>query len=152
MQDGDNTYDFYIKNFPYIKFLIDNQQLKQTNNLIIIIFYDYNLYKKYIEIKTDKDFMILLKNEFKTYNDFNDQQNGIYMISGNLYRSVDLVIKNCFLGEGQLTKNELKNINIIDGMKDSKDFYISLLRIQYYETEAQMKNIFENIKKQYSGN
>ena len=145
-----NSYDFYVKNFPYIKYSIDDKFKNQTNNILLVIIYDQPLYEKYIEIKKENDFKELIKNEFMESECYNNEDEGVFLICGDLVENVDLIINNVFGKERKLEKEELKSIGIDEGMKNSYNFYISLIKIHFFYSKGEMSFKFNEIKRQLS--
>ena len=144
-----NSYDYYVKNFPFIKFMLDKECLKHTNKILIVIFYDHSLYKKYLSIKKDCDFVKLIQDEFMEYEHYINEDDGVFIICGNLARSIDLVINNVFGEKRKLTTKELESIDVINGNKTNNNFYVSLLQIYFFESKADMSFKFNEIKNQY---
>ena len=149
-----NSYDFYVKNFPYIKYSIEKKYKEQTNNIMLIIFYDCLLYKKYINIQKDYDFIKYFQEKFSETEycgeckHYNSEEYGVFIICGNLEETVDIVINNIFGKD--LDKNQLESIGIIEGMKDNSNFYISLLQINFFDSEGAMNFKFNELIREYS--
>ena len=36
VEEGTDSYDFYVKNFPYIKFMLDEKHINQDKNILLI--------------------------------------------------------------------------------------------------------------------
>ena len=102
-----NSYEFYVKNFPNIKFMLDEKHLNQDKNIILIIFYDNDLYQNYLNLKKENDFIKLLKLNFIDVNAFNSEEYGVFMISGDILHRIDLIINNIFNEKGKLSKEEI---------------------------------------------
>ena len=151
-----NSYDFYVKNFPYINYSIEKKYKLQTNNILLVIFYDNLLYKKYLSIKKDCDFIKFLLNKFSETenigecNHFNNEDYGVFIICGNLDQTIDIVINDIFGKKNNLDKKQLESIGILDGMKDNSDFYITLLQINFFDSEGAMNFKFNELIRDYS--
>ena len=145
-----NSYDFYVKNFPFIKYSIDNKYKNQNDNIMLIIFYDYELYCKYKEIHINDDFIQLLKGKFIDIEDYNNEELGVFIICGDLVETVDLVINDVFSEKKGLSEKELETLGIISGNKSKQSFYITLLQINFFDSVGSMKFKFNEIKNDYS--
>ena len=145
-----NSYDFYVKNFPYIKFMLDEKHINQDKNILLIIFYDNDLYKKYLNYKKNNDFIKLIQNYFKDFEIYNNEEDGIFLIKGDIFISIDLIINNIFREDGCLTDKELDNLGIESIMKNDYCFYISLIKMYFYDTKGKMNFKFNSIKSNYS--
>ena len=151
-----NSYDFYVKNFPYIKYSIEKKYKLQTNNILLVIFYDNLLYKKYLSIKKECDFIKFLLNKFSETENigeckhFNNEDYGVFIICGNLDQTIDIVINDIFGENNNLDKKQLESIGILDGMKDNSDFYITLLQINFFDSEGAMNFKFNELIRDYS--
>ena len=144
------SFDFYVKNFPFIKHLIDEKYLSNKSNVMIIIFYDYSLYLKYIKIKKDCDFMELIENNFNEKQNFNNKEDGVYIICGDLSQTIDEIINDVFGEKRNLNEKELNSIGVIKGNKANNTFYISLLKIYFFNTKGSMIFKYNDIISQYS--
>ena len=122
------SFDFYVKNFPFIKYLIDEKYLTNKSYVMIIIFYDYSLYLKYIKKKKDCNFMELIENNFNEKQNFNSKEDGVYIICGDLSQTIDEIINDVFGEKRNLNEKELNSIGVIKGNKANNTFYI---RSQY---------------------
>ena len=144
------SFDFYVKNFPFIKYLIDEKYLTNKSYVMIIIFYDYSLYQKYIKIKKDYDFMKLMQDHFYDIKEFNSKKDGVYIICGGLYQTIDEIINDVFGEKRNLNEKELNSIDVIKGNKTDNTFYISLLKIYFFNTKGSMHFKYKDIISQYS--
>ena len=144
------SFDFYVKNFPFIKYLIDEKYLSNKSNVMLIIFYDYSLYQKYVKIKKDCDFMKLIENNFNNSESFNSKEDGVYIICGDLFQTIDEIINDVFGEKSCLNEKELNSIDVIKGNKTNNTFYISLLKIYYFNSKGTMSFKYYDIKSQYS--
>ena len=149
IEEGANSYDFYVKNFPFIKYLIDEKYIERTDKILLVIFYDHELYKKYLE-KKDDDFMQLLIDKFNDCETYNNEQYGVFIICGDLRETIDLVINDVFSEKKGLKKNELESIGVINGNKSNHNFYISLLQIYFFDSTGTMNFKFKEIKNEFS--
>ena len=152
MEDNEEliSFDFYVKNFPFIKHLIDEKYLENKSNVMIIIFYDYSLYQKYNKIKKDCDFMELIEQYFFEKQMFNSKEEGVYIICGDLTRTIDIIINDVFGEKRNLNEKELSSIDVIKGLKTDNTFYISLLKIYFFNTKGTMDFKYKDIISQYS--
>ena len=144
------SFDFYVKNFPFIKHLIDEKYLTNKSNVMIIIFYDYSLYLKYIKKKKDCNFMELIENNFNEKQNFNSKEDGVYIICGDLSQTIDEIINDVFGEKRNLNEKELNSIGVIKGNKANNTFYISLLKIYFFNTKGSMHFKYKDIISQYS--
>ena len=144
------SFDFYVKNFPFIKYLIDEKYLTNKSYVMIIIFYDYSLYQKYVKIKKDCDFMELMEKNFIDRQNFNSKEDGVYIICGYLLQTIDEIINDVFGEKRSLNENELNSIDVIKGNKTDNTFYISLLKIYFFNSQGTMRFKYNDIISQYS--
>ena len=145
-----NSYEFYVKNFPNIKFMLDEKHLNQDKNIILIIFYDNDLYQNYLNLKKENDFIKLLKLNFIDVNAFNSEEYGVFMISGDILHRIDLIINNIFNEKGKLNKEELELLEVDKVMKNDFCFYISMIKIIFFDSKGNMSFKFNEIKSNYS--
>ena len=145
-----NSYEFYVKNFPNIKFMLDEKHLNQDKNIILIIFYDNDLYQNYLKLKKENDFIKLLKLNFIDINAFNSEEYGVFMISGDILHRIDLIINNIFNEKGKLNKEELELLEVDKVMKNDFCFYISMIKIIFFDSKGSMSFKFKEIKSNYS--
>ena len=145
-----NSYEFYVKNFPNIKFMLDEKHLNQDKNIILIIFYDNDLYQKYFNLKREHDFKKLLKYNFIDAVDFNSDEYGVYMISGDIKHGIDLIINEVFNEKRKLNKEELELLEVDKVMKNDFCFYISMIKIIFFDSKGSMSFKFNEIKSNYS--
>ena len=145
-----NSYEFYVKNFPNIKFMLDEKHLNQDKNIILIIFYDNDLYQNYLKLKKENDFIKLLKLNFIDVNAFNSEEYGVFMISGDILHRIDLIINNIFNEKGKLNKEELELLEVDKVMKNDFCFYISMIKIIFFDSKGNMSFKFNEIKSNYS--
>ena len=144
-----NSYEFYVKNFPYIKYSIDGKYINQDMNVLLIIFYDNDLYQKYLEIKKENDFIKLFKYSFSDYEIYNSEQYGVFIIKGNLLHPIDFIINDIFGEKRKLNNEELELLNIDKIMKNDYCFYITMLKMYFFETKGMMDFKFKQIKNNY---
>ena len=144
------SFDFYVKNFPFIKYLIDEKYLTNKSYVMIIIFYDYSLYQKYVKIKKDCDFMELMEKNFIDRQNFNSKEDGVYIICGYLLQTIDEIINDVFGEKRNLNEKELNSIDVIKGNKTDNTFYISLLKIYFFNSQGTMRFKYNDIISQYS--
>ena len=144
------SFDFYVKNFPFIKYLIDEKYLTNKSYVMIIIFYDYSLYQKYVKIKKDCDFMELMEKNFIDKQNFNSKEDGVYIICGYLLQAIDEIINDVFGEKRNLNEKELNSIDVIKGNKTDNTFYISLLKIYFFNSQGTMRFKYNDIISQYS--
>ena len=145
-----NSYEFYVKNFPNIKFMLDEKHLNQDKNIILIIFYDNDLYQNYLKLKKENDFIKLLKLNFIDVNAFNSEEYGVFMISGDILHRIDLIINNIFNEKGKLNKEELELLEVDKVMKNDFCFYISMIKIIFFDSKGSMSFKFNEIKNNFS--
>ena len=151
-----NSYDFYVKNFPYIRYIIEKKYINQTFNILLVIFYDYNLYEKYLSIQKDRDFIKYFQKKFAEtehcgeYKHFNNKDYGVFIICGNLDESIDIVINDIFGEKSKINKKELESIGVVDTMKTDSNFYISLIQINFFDSEGAMNFKFNELIREYS--
>ena len=145
-----NSYEFYVKNFPNIKFMLDEKHLNQDKNIILIIFYDNDLYQKYFNLKREHDFKKLLKYNFIDAVDFNSDEYGVYMISGDIKHGIDLIINEVFNEKRKLNKEELELLEVDKVMKNDFCFYISMIKIIFFDSKGSMSFKFNEISSNYS--
>ena len=148
IEEGSNSYDFYVKNFPYIKYLIDEKYVERTDKILLIIFYDNELYKKYLEIKKD-DFIQLLIDKFNDCETYNNEEDGVFIICGDLSETIDLVVNDVFSEKKGLNKKELESIGVLTVNKSSHNFYISLLQIYFFDSTGTMTFKFKELKNEF---
>ena len=144
-----NSYEFYVKNFPYIKYSIDGKYINQDMNVLLIIFYDNDLYQKYLEIKKENDFIKLFKYSFSDYEIYNNEQYGVFLIKGNLLHPIDFIINDIFGEKRKLNSEELEILNIDKVMKNDYCFYVTMLKMYFFETKGMMDFKFKQIKNNY---
>ena len=145
-----NSYDFYVKNFPFIKYNIEEKYKNQTDNIMFIIFYDNELYCKYKKIKNDDDFVELLKEKFIDFQIYNNEELGVFIICGDVVQTVDLIINDVFSEKKGLSDKELESIGIISGNKSKQSFYISLVQINFFDSIGSMSFKFREIQNDFS--
>ena len=145
-----NSYDFYAKNFPYIKYSIEDKYKNQTDLIMFVIFYDNELYCKYKEIHKNDDFMELLKEKFIGFQVYNNEEMGVFIICGDLVETVDLVINDVFSEKKGLSQKEMESIGIYNGKKTNQSFYISLVQINFFDSTGSMSFKFRDIKNDFS--
>ena len=145
-----NSYDFYVKNFSYIKYMLDEKYINHDKNILLIIFYDNNLYKKYLNLRKENDFMKLVQNYFNDVEIYNNEEYGVFMIQGDITVSIDLIINNIFGESRSLEEEELKNLEIDYIMKNKYCFYVSLIKIYFFNDKGKMVFKFNEIKSNYS--
>ena len=145
-----NSYDFYVKNFSYIKYMIDEKYINHDKNILLIIFYDNDLYKKYLNLRKENDFMKLVQNYFNDVEIYNNEEYGVFMIQGDITVSIDLIINNIFGESRSLEEEELKNLEIDYIMKNKYCFYVSLIKIYFFNDKGKMVFKFNEIKSNYS--
>ena len=133
MEEKDiNSCTFYCKNFLYIKNIINEKYINQLDKVMLIVFYDNDLYKQYLKLRKDDDFIIKLKEKFSNDSDFyNNEEEGVFIICGGIEETIDIIINGIFNGENPLNKKELESINILEGKKTNKFFYITMINIAY---------------------
>ena len=145
-----NSYDFYVKNFSYIKYMIDEKYINHDKNILLIIFYDNDLYKKYLNLRKENDFTKLIQNYFNDVEIYNNEEYGVFMIQGDITVSIDLIINNIFGESRSLEEEELKNLEIDYIMKNKYCFYVSLIKIYFFNDKGKMIFKFNEIKSNYS--
>ena len=145
-----NSYDFYVKNFSYIKYMLDEKYINHDKNILLIIFYDNNLYKKYLNLRKENDFIKLIQNYFNDVEIYNNEEYGVFMIQGDITVSIDLIINNIFGESRSLEEEELKNLEIDYIMKNKYCFYVSLIKIYFFNDKGKMIFKFNEIKSNYS--
>ena len=145
-----NSYDFYVKNFSYIKYMLDEKYINHDKNILLIIFYDNDLYKKYLFYKKENDFIKLIQNYFLDVEIYNNEEYGIFMIKGDIFEPIYLIIKNIFNEDNYLDDKKLDNLGIEKIMKNNYCFFISLIKIYFCDTKGKMNFIFNAIKSNYS--
>ena len=150
VEEGTDSYDFYVKNFPYIKFMLDEKHINQDKNILLLIFYDNDLYKKYLFYKKENDFIKLIQNYFLDVEIYNNEEYGIFMIKGDIFEPIYLIIKNIFNEDNYLDDKKLDNLGIEKIMKNNYCFFISLIKIYFCDTKGKMNFIFNAIKSNYS--
>ena len=145
-----NSYDFYTKSFPYIKLMIDEKYINHKNNILLIIFYDNELFQKYLNLRKDNNFMKFLQNKFNNAEIYNNEEYGVFMIQGDLTKNIHSIINDIFGEERELTEQELKNINIDFVKKNEFCFYITMIKIYFFEDKGKLIFKFNEIKSSYS--
>ena len=145
-----NSYDFYVKNFSYIKYMIDEKYINHDKNILLIIFYDNDLYKKYLNLRKENDFTKLIQNYFNDVEIYNNEEYGVFMIQGDITVSIDLIINNIFGESRSLEEEELKNLEIDYIMKNKYCFYVSLIKIYFFNDKGKMIFKFNEMKSNYS--
>ena len=144
-----NSYDFYVKNFSYIKYMLDEKYINHDKNILLIIFYDNDLYKKYLNLRKENDFTKLIQNYFNDVEIYNNEEYGVFMIQGDITVSIDLIINNIFGESRSLEEEELKNLEIDYIMKNKYCFYVSLIKIYFFNDKGKMIFKFNEIKSNY---
>ena len=147
-----NSYEFYVKSFPFIKCMIDEKYIYHTHNVLLIIFYDVELYKKYISKRKANDFIELIKQKFLDYQIYNNEEYGVFIIGGDLLYSIDLIVKNVFIHEKNLEKDELVDLGIEEIAKSNSCFYITMIKVYFFDTKGTMSFKFNEIKNNYIDN
>ena len=145
-----NSYDFYVKNFSYIKYMLDEKYINHDKNILLIIFYDNDLYKKYLNLRKENDFIKLIQNYFNDVETYNNEEYGVFMIQGDTTVSIDLIINNIFGESRSLEEEEIKNLEIDYIMKNKYCFYVSLIKIYFFNDKGKMVFKFNEIKSNYS--
>ena len=145
-----NSYDFYVKNFSYVKYMLDEKYINHDKNILLIIFYDNDLYKKYLNLRKENDFTKLIQNYFNDVEIYNNEEYGVFMIQGDITVSIDLIINNIFGESRSLEEEELKNLEIDYIMKNKYCFYVSLIKIYFFNDKGKMIFKFNEIKSNYS--
>ena len=145
-----NSYDFYTKSFPYIKLMIDEKYINHKNNILLIIFYDNELFQKYLNLRKDNNFMKFLQNKFNNAEIYNNEEYGVFMIQGDLTKNIHSITNDIFGEERELTEQELKNINIDFVKKNEFCFYITMIKIYFFEDKGKLIFKFNEIKSSYS--
>ena len=145
-----NSYDFYTKSFPYIKLMIDEKYINHKNNILLIIFYDNELFQKYLNLRKDNNFMKFLQNKFNNAEIYNNEEYGVFMIQGDLTKNIHSIINDIFGEERELTEQELKNINIDFVKKNEFCFYITMIKIYFFEDKGKLIFKFNEIKSSFS--
>ena len=145
-----NSYDFYVKNFSYIKYMLDEKYINHDKNILLIIFYDNDLYKKYLNLRKENDFTKLIQNYFNDVEIYNNEEYGVFMIQGDITVSIDLIINNIFGESRSLEEEELKNLEIDYIMKNKYCFYVSLIKIYFFNDKGKMIFKFNEIRSNYS--
>ena len=72
------------------------------------------------------------------------------MIQGDITVSIDLIINNIFGESRSLEEEELKNLEIDYIMKNKYCFYVSLIKIYFFNDKGKMIFKFNEIKSNYS--
>ena len=62
-----NSYEFYVKNFPNIKFMLDEKHLNQDKNIILIISIIYTFLLKFNILNILYLCLLHYKNKIKFY-------------------------------------------------------------------------------------
>ena len=145
-----NSYDFYVKNFSYIKYMLDEKYINHDKNILLIIFYDNDLYKKYLNLRKENDFTKLIQNYFNDVEMCDNEEYGVFMIQGDITVSIDLIINNIFGESRSLEEEELKNLEIDYIMKNKYCFYVSLIKIYFFNDKGKMIFKFNEIRSNYS--
>ena len=146
-----NSYNFYIKNFPYIKYSIDEKFVNQMDKLMIVIFYDNDLYKKYLTFRKDDDFTRKLKEKFSRDAEvYNNEEDGVFIICGEISETIDLVINKVFSEKNGLNEEELKSINVLGSQKSNSLFYITIAQIKFFDSDGNMHFKFKELQKAFS--
>ena len=145
-----NSYEFYVKNFPYIKYMLDEKYKEHDKNILLIIFYDNDLYQKYLNLKKENDFIKLIQNYFNDAEIYNNDEYGVFMIQGDIIVTIDLIINNIFGENRRLQEKEIKNLEFDPIMKNDYCFYISLIKIYFFHDKGKMIFKFNEIKSNYS--
>ena len=145
-----NSYDFYTKSFPFIKLMIDEKYINHNNNILLIIFYDNELFQKYLNLRKDNNFIKFLQNKFNNAEIYNNEEYGVFMIQGDLTKNIHSIINDIFGEERELTEQELKNINIDFVKKNEFCFYITMIKIYFFEDKGKLIFKFNEIKSSYS--
>ena len=146
-----NSYNFNVKSFDSIKYMIEETFMYQTENIMIVIFYDNELYGKYLKLRKQEKFIEKFKKKFsgevKTY--INEKQ-GIFAICGEIVDDIHSVINEIFPQENGLTEKELESIGVIPLFKSDSLFYISLLQIKFFDSTGEMAWNFKDFVEDYS--
>ena len=150
MEEEINSYEFYVKNFPFIKTMIDEKYLQHTQNILLVIFYDNMLYKKYIQLKGENNFKLLIQNKFTDIELYDNEEYGVFVIGGDLINTIDLVINDIFIENRSLSDKEMKSINLEAIDKNASCFYITMIKIYFFDAEGKMCFKFNEIKNNYS--
>ena len=130
--------------------MIDEKYINHDKNILLIIFYDNDLYKKYLNLRKENDFMKLIQNYFNDVEIYNNEEYGVFMIQGDITVSIDLIINNIFGESRSLEEEELKNLEIDYIMKNKYCFYVSLIKIYFFNDKGKMIFKFNEIKSNYS--
>ena len=91
-----------------------------------------------------------LKLNFIDVNAFNSEEYGVFMISGDILHRIDLIINNIFNEKGKLNKEELELLEVDKVMKNDFCFYISMIKIIFFDSKGSMSFKFNEIKSNYS--
>ena len=130
--------------------MLDEKYLKHDQNILLIIFYDKDLYKKYLNLRKENDFTKLIQNYFNDVEIYNNEEYGVFMIQGDITVSIDLIINNIFGESRSLEEEEMKNLEIDYIMKNKYCFYVSLIKIYFFNDKGKMIFKFNEIKSNYS--
>ena len=144
-----NSYEFYVKNFPYIKYSIDGKYINQNQNVLLIIFYDNELYQKYLNINKENDFIKLFELSFSEHEIYNNKKYGVFIIKGNIFHPIDFIINDIFGEKRKLNTKELDHLNIDKIMKNDYCFYITMIKMYFFETKGMMDFKFNQIKNNF---
>ena len=146
-----NSYNFNVRSFDNIRYSIDAQFLYQIDNIMIVIDYDNDLYRKHLKNWKQEEFAEKLKKNFcgdaKTYI---NEELGIFIICGDIEYPIHLVINEVFRHENGLTDEELISIGIFPVFKSDSLFYITMLQIKFFVSTEEMVSKFEELKKAFS--
>ena len=130
--------------------MLDEKYINHDKNILLIIFYDNDLYKKYLNLRKENDFTKLIQNYFNDVEIYNNEEYGVFMIQGDITVSIDLIINNIFGESRSLEEEELKNLEIDYIMKNKYCFYVSLIKIYFFNDKGKMIFKFNEIKSNYS--
>ena len=146
-----NSYNFNVANFDSIKYMIEEQFIYQIDNVMIVIFYDNELYGKYLKLREQEKFTEKLKKKFSSDSKTYINENlGIFAICGEIADPIHLVVNEIFPQEKGLTEEELKSIGVVPLFKSASLFYITILQIKFFASRGEMVSEFKDLIEAYS--
>ena len=109
-------------------------------NILIVIFYDNDLYHKYLKLREQEEFTEKLKKFLGDVKSYNNKEFGILVICSDIAYPIHLIINEVFPEKNGLAEKVLESIGMVPLAKKNNSFYISTLQITFF---VRRSNYFE---------
>ena len=150
------TYNIYPKNFEILKFILDEEYNKYKHNIILIIFFDNEIYQEFMskfadDYKISDLFKIFINAFEETFEEvFDDREKGIFMISGDLSKNIVNTFNEIFGKFDNLTPEQKSNMNLDNNISKPYIYFINLIQIQFCPSRGLAVKNFNEIKKSFT--